>query len=115
MSFSNLLVSQASEKCIVEMLPLLQRALGEQVELVLVGGPGLPKAMVDAAQFDHALLNLCLNARDAMPAGGRLRIESAACWLEADAQTTRAAGKVRAITTRCAPPATSRRGAPAAN
>ncbi len=77
---------------IVEMLPLLQRALGEQVEIMLVGGPGLPKAMVDAAQFDHALLNLCLNARDAMPAGGRLRIESAACRLEADAQTTRPAG-----------------------
>jgi PAS domain S-box-containing protein len=56
---------------------LLRRTLGEHVELECVRGAGLWPALVDPAQLENALLNLCLNARDAMPGGGRLTIETA--------------------------------------
>ncbi len=58
------------------MEPLLGRALGEHIELELALGGGLWKAHVDPGQFEAALLNLALNARDAMRAGGRLKIET---------------------------------------
>lgn len=56
---------------------LLRRALGEQVEIEMVQHGGLWHAMVDAPQLENALLNLCINARDAMPDGGRLTLETA--------------------------------------
>ncbi len=59
------------------MAPLLQRTLGAQVEIVLAPADGLWRALVDPAQLDNALLNLCVNARDAMPHGGRLTIATA--------------------------------------
>ena len=61
---------------IVELDPLLRRSLGGHVEMEYVRGAGLWPALVDPAQLDNALLNLCLNARDAMPEGGRLTIET---------------------------------------
>ena len=56
---------------------LLRRTIGEQfrVETVLAGG--LWRAHADPAQLESAILNLCVNARDAMPDGGRLTIETA--------------------------------------
>lgn len=57
-----------------EMAPLLGRALGERVQLSIGHGGGLWHAMVDAPQLENAVLNLCLNARDAMPGGGRLEL-----------------------------------------
>ena len=59
------------------MEPLLNRALGELIEIRMVKDPGLRLALVDAAQLESAILNLCINARDAMPQGGRLTIETA--------------------------------------
>ncbi len=56
---------------------LLRRTLGEDVELELARGAGLWPAVVDPAQLESALLNLCLNARDAMTGGGQLTVESA--------------------------------------
>ncbi|HMP40229.1 MAG TPA: PAS domain S-box protein [Roseiflexaceae bacterium] len=56
---------------------LLRRTLGEHVEIELVRAAGLWHALVDPAQLESALLNLCINARDAMPTGGRLTIETA--------------------------------------
>jgi CheY-like chemotaxis protein len=56
------------------MYSLLSRTLGEQIEIDLRPEPGLWPAMVDGPQLESAVLNLCLNARDAMPDGGRLTI-----------------------------------------
>jgi signal transduction histidine kinase len=56
---------------------LLVRALGENVEIRLVATKPVWPALADAAQLESAILNLCLNARDAMPRGGCLTIETA--------------------------------------
>jgi signal transduction histidine kinase/ActR/RegA family two-component response regulator len=53
---------------------LLQHSLGPQVEIETRSTVGLPWALVDANQLETALLNLAVNARDAMPGGGRLTI-----------------------------------------
>ncbi|HEX8538791.1 MAG TPA: PAS domain-containing protein, partial [Cystobacter sp.] len=53
---------------------LLRRSLGPRVELTVEAAVGLPKAMADTNQLELALLNLAVNARDAMPEGGRLTI-----------------------------------------
>jgi PAS domain S-box-containing protein len=56
---------------------LLRPALGESVEIAFVLADDLWRAQVDAAQLTTALLNLAINARDAMPGGGKLTIETA--------------------------------------
>jgi signal transduction histidine kinase/CheY-like chemotaxis protein len=62
---------------------LLRRTLGEHVECRFELDPGLPPALVDPAQLEAALLNLVLNARDAMPEGGLLTVETAEAQLDA--------------------------------
>jgi PAS domain S-box-containing protein len=57
-----------------DMVPLLRRALGEQVEMSIAPCVAPWHAMVDAPQLENAVLNLCLNARDAMPQGGKLEL-----------------------------------------
>lgn len=55
---------------------LLRRALGEEaVEIVLVGGGGLWNTLVDRSQIENVILNLAINARDAMDGAGKLTIE----------------------------------------
>jgi PAS domain S-box-containing protein len=56
---------------------LLRRTLGEQVEIETILGGGLWHAMADAAQVENAVINLAINARDAMPNGGKLTLETA--------------------------------------
>jgi len=53
---------------------MLRRTLGEQVDVEIDCAPDIPQVFADPAQLEAALINLALNARDAMPRGGRLRI-----------------------------------------
>jgi PAS domain S-box-containing protein len=63
---------------------LLRRTLGESIELSIVTTGSAHLAVVDAPQLQNAILNLVINARDAMPDGGRLRIEISHVRLDAD-------------------------------
>ena len=64
-------------KFLVGAADFIQRSLGENVQVEVVGSPGLWFVEVDANQLEVALLNLAINGRDAMPLGGKLTIESA--------------------------------------
>jgi PAS domain S-box-containing protein len=75
---------------LAELLQMLRPTLGEHVETELLHGEALWPAMIDAPQLENAVLNLCINARDAMPAGGRLVIETANAVLD-EAQARREA------------------------
>ncbi len=61
---------------------LLRRTLGEHIDVQLDCGSGLWTAMADPSQLESAVLNLCINARDAMPTGGRLGIGTANVHLD---------------------------------
>ena len=58
------------------MQSTLSRLIGEDIELVFKGGTDLWRIKIDPSQLDHILANLAANARDAMPKGGRLEIET---------------------------------------
>jgi PAS domain S-box-containing protein len=62
---------------VAESLKMLQRLLGEHIEIETALDPGLGTVEADAAQIQQLLVNLTVNARDAMPDGGRLLIETA--------------------------------------
>jgi signal transduction histidine kinase len=64
------------------MLDLIQRTVGPSVDVQYVGDTGLWRALVDPSQLENALLNLCINARDAMPDGGRITIETGNRWID---------------------------------
>jgi len=66
------------------LIPLLTRTLGEHIDVRHVDRAGLWPAMADGVQLENAVLNLALNARDAMPDGGRLTIETANIVLDTD-------------------------------
>jgi len=59
-----------------ELGPLLRRLIGENVRIDLALAPELPAVLIDPVQFDQVLVNLAVNAHDAMPNGGVLRIEA---------------------------------------
>ena len=64
-------------RLIRSMVKLLGRTIGSQVHIDFVEGAGIWSVVIDAAQLDSAIVNLAVNARDAMPDGGLLTIETA--------------------------------------
>jgi signal transduction histidine kinase len=64
---------------LAEMYDMLRRVLGPQAEIVTDIAPGLWNVAVDPSQLHNVVLNLAINARDAMPGGGQLTIRAANC------------------------------------
>ncbi|MGE4123822.1 MAG: PAS domain-containing protein [Pusillimonas sp.] len=71
-----------TNKLVAGIEALLRRALTEDVEIELVRGGGVWPIEVDAGQLESAILNLAINARDAMPDGGKLTVETANAHLD---------------------------------
>jgi PAS domain S-box-containing protein len=69
---------------LVDMKSFLHRTLRAEIELKVVRGKADCMALVDPAELENALLNLCVNAQDAMPGGGKLTIETDSAEVEAD-------------------------------
>ena len=69
-------------RLIAGMEELIRRTVGLATDISVVGAAGLWTAMIDPSQLENALLNLCINARDAMPNGGTITIETANKWLD---------------------------------
>jgi two-component system, cell cycle sensor histidine kinase and response regulator CckA len=62
---------------VVNLEKMLKRPIGEHIELATVQAPDLGRVKADAGQVEQVILNLCVNARDAMPDGGKMTIETA--------------------------------------
>jgi len=69
-------------RLVSDMIEILHRSLGEDINIETVLGAGLWPTFVDAHQVENVLLNLALNAKAAMPKGGHLTIETANCYLD---------------------------------
>lgn len=69
-------------KVVAGAVEFLHRTLGETIAIEVVGGAELWRVEVDVGQFEAALLNLAINARDAMPNGGKLTIETSNAFLD---------------------------------
>ena len=74
-------------------IALLQRTLGDAITISATLAPDLWPTVADLSQIGDALLNLAINARDAMPEGGRLTIETANAHLDADPTAPHGAGQ----------------------
>jgi signal transduction histidine kinase/CheY-like chemotaxis protein len=72
-----------ANKIVSSMSELLRHSIGSGVELETVLAGGLWEAVVDPNQLENALLNLAINARDAMPGGGKVTVETANTFLDA--------------------------------
>ena len=64
------------------MAPLVSRSIGETIQVKVVPMAGEPMAVIDPSQLESAILNLAINARDAMAGGGLLTIETQASYLD---------------------------------
>ena len=64
------------------MEELIRRTVGPEIAVEAVASASLWNTLVDPSQLENALLNLCINARDAMPNGGRLTVETGNVWLD---------------------------------
>jgi PAS domain S-box-containing protein len=65
-----------------ETVSILHRTIDPRIAIDVIAAPGLPPALADAGQINQVLLNLCLNARDAMPNGGCLTIATSVVSVE---------------------------------
>jgi PAS domain S-box-containing protein len=71
-----------------EVEQILRRTIGERIELVTDQDPELPSVYADPGQMEQILINLAVNARDAMPDGGALTIETRAVFFDAGYAST---------------------------
>jgi two-component system cell cycle sensor histidine kinase/response regulator CckA len=81
---------------VADLEQMLGRLIGEDIDLAIVPGVGLGQVRADPGQVEQVILNLCVNARDAMPDGGLLRIETANVELDGipvDGREPMAAGR----------------------
>src|SRR5207302_4390568 len=67
---------------VTENLKMLTRMIGEDIELAMVPGENIGAVKADPGQIEQVIMNLAVNARDAMPHGGKLTIETAAVTLD---------------------------------
>ena len=72
-----------------ELVELVQRTVGPSIAVETAAAVGLWPTLVDANQLENAILNLCINARDAMPDGGKITIETGNKWLDQHAAAER--------------------------
>jgi signal transduction histidine kinase/CheY-like chemotaxis protein len=77
-------------RLLAELVELIQRTVGPAIDVETVAAAALWPALVDANQLENAILNLCINARDAMPDGGKITIETGNRWI--DQRTAREQG-----------------------
>jgi PAS domain S-box-containing protein len=61
---------------------LIGRTIGPNIELETINAVGLWPCLIDPSQLENAVLNLCINARDAMPDGGKITIETGNRWMD---------------------------------
>lgn len=83
-------VPTALDQLLPKLREMMTRTLGETIALDLVLAPDLGPCLVDPGQLEIAILNLALNARDAMPKGGRIAIEAKNVTIEGETMRERA-------------------------
>jgi len=69
-------------RLVLGMEELIRRTIGPSIELEVVSSSGIWVTKIDQGQLENSLLNLCINARDAMPSGGKVTIETHNRWLD---------------------------------
>jgi signal transduction histidine kinase/CheY-like chemotaxis protein len=69
-------------RLMADFVELVRRTVGPSIHVEVIASAGLWPTLVDANQLENALLNLCINARDAMPDGGRITLETRNRWLD---------------------------------
>ena len=77
-------------RVVTGMEKLLLRTIGQQIQLVTSISPRLPRILIDSAQLEQILMNLVVNARDAMPNGGRVDLRVSTTELDSDRANARA-------------------------
>ncbi|BCA63428.1 diguanylate cyclase [Sphingomonas sp. HMP9] len=70
------------KQLVTGMEDLIGRTVGPAVEIETVNAAGLWPSLIDPSQLENAVLNLCINARDAMPDGGKITIETGNRWMD---------------------------------
>ena len=69
-------------RLLADIEELVRRTMGPGIAVEVVGASGLWSTLVDPNQLENAVLNLCINGRDAMPDGGKLTIETSNKWID---------------------------------